>query len=81
MILMSNYFNLEVFMADIKKDMNLKDLLNLYPQSARVFAAYGIGCLGCSMASFETIEQGISAHGINIDEFIKDLNDFVKSNS
>ena len=68
-------------MVEVKKDMNLRELLKLYPQSARVFAAYGIGCLGCSMANFETIEQGILAHGINIDEFIKDLNDIINSNS
>ena len=61
----------------IEKDMNLKDLLNKYPESARVFAAYGIGCLGCALASYETIEQGINAHGINIDDFMKDLNELV----
>ncbi len=61
----------------IEKDMNLKDLLNKYPESARVFAAYGIGCLGCALASYETIEQGITAHGINIDDFMKDLNELV----
>jgi len=61
----------------ITKEMNLKDLLKKHPDSARVFAAYGIGCLGCAMASFETIEQGISAHGINIDDFMKDLNTLV----
>ena len=61
----------------IEKNMNLKDLLNKYPESARVFAAYGIGCLGCALASYETIEQGINAHGINIDDFMKDLNELV----
>lgn len=61
----------------IEKDMNLKDLLNKYPESVRVFAAYGIGCLGCALASYETIEQGITAHGINIDDFMKDLNELV----
>ena len=61
----------------ITKDMNLKDLLNKYPDSAKIFASYGIGCLGCVMSSFETIEQGISAHGINVDDFMKDLNAYV----
>lgn len=61
----------------LEKDMNLKDLLNKYPESARVFAAYGIGCLGCALASYETIEQGINAHGIDIDDFMKDLNKLV----
>jgi hybrid cluster-associated redox disulfide protein len=61
----------------ISKEMNLKELLSKHPESARVFAAYGIGCLGCALASFETIEQGINAHGINIDSFMKDLNSLV----
>jgi hybrid cluster-associated redox disulfide protein len=65
-------------MADaVTKEMNLRDLLKKYPESARVFSAYGIGCLGCSMANYETIEQGIIAHGIDINDFMKDLNEFV----
>lgn len=64
----------------ITKDMNLRELLSKYPQSARVFAAYGIGCLGCALSSFETIEEGITAHGIDIDQFMEDLNNFVSSN-
>ncbi len=65
-------------MADtITKEMNLKELLNKHPDSARVFASYGIGCLGCALSSYETIEEGIAAHGINIDDFMKDLNSYV----
>jgi len=65
-------------MADlVSKDMNLRELLQKYPDSARVFSAYGIGCIGCSMANYETIEQGIGAHGIDINDFMKDLNEFV----
>jgi hybrid cluster-associated redox disulfide protein len=61
----------------ITKETNLKELITKYPDSARVFATYGIGCLGCSMASYETIEQGITAHGINVDDFLKDLNAYI----
>ena len=63
----------------ITKDMSLKDLITKYPDSARIFSSYGIGCLGCAMASFETIEQGITAHGIKIDDFMKDLNDYIEN--
>lgn len=65
----------------IDKNMNLKDLITQYPDAGRVFAAYGIGCLGCAMAHFETIEQGITAHGIDIDAFMNDLNSFINENS
>ena len=63
----------------VSKDMNLRELLTKYPESARIFAAYGIGCLGCALAHFETIEQGLTAHGINIDDFMKDLNNLISS--
>ncbi len=66
-------------MAVVSKEMNLRELLTKYPESARVFAAYGIGCLGCALAHFETIEQGLMAHGINIDDFMKDLNNLISS--
>jgi hybrid cluster-associated redox disulfide protein len=61
----------------INKDTNLRDLLTKYPDSAKVFAAYGIGCIGCALASYETIGEGITAHGIDVDEFLKDLNSYV----
>ncbi len=67
-------------MAEIvTKDMNLKELIGKYPDTARIFAAYGIGCLGCALAHCETIEQGISAHGLNVDDFLKDVNEFIAS--
>lgn len=61
----------------ISKEMNLRELLDKYPDSARVFASYGIGCLGCAMASYESIGEGVAAHGINVDDFMKDLNSYV----
>ena len=65
-------------MSDVvTKDMNLKELLKKHPDSARVFASYGIGCLGCAMASYESIGEGVSAHGIDVEEFMKDLNSYI----
>ena len=45
-----------------------------YPQTAEVFFKHGLHCLGCMAAMFENIEQGALAHGINVDDLIKDLN-------
>lgn len=65
--------------AVIEKDIKIKELIEKYPDSARVFSAYGIGCIGCALAQFETLEQGLNAHGININDFMKDLNDNINS--
>ena len=37
----------------------------------------GMGCLGCAAAHFENIEQGAMAHGIDVDQLVKDLNTVV----
>ena len=36
-----------------------------------------MGCLGCAAAHFENIEQGAMAHGIDVDQLVKDLNTVV----
>lgn len=61
----------------IDKNMPIRELLQKYPESASVFSLYGIGCIGCALAQFETLEQGLNAHGIDITAFMKDLEEAV----
>ena len=61
-------------MTNITKDMTFKEVLAECPDSVEVFAEFGLGCIGCAMASFETVEQGAVAHGINVDQLITALN-------
>jgi len=58
----------------ITKDMGLMDVIQRYPQTVAVFQKHGLGCLGCALAQFETIEQGALGHGMDVDELLKDLN-------
>ena len=58
---------------EIKPDMIISKVIEKYPEAIRVFYDYGITCVGCFLASSETIEQGISAHGIDVKKFIRDL--------
>lgn len=58
----------------IKKDMTFQEVLSKYPKTAQVFLKYGMHCIGCVMASGETIEQGALAHGIDVKKLITDLN-------
>lgn len=62
-------------MTTITKDSSIQDIVTECPESVEVFAQYGLGCIGCAMASYETLEQGAAAHGINIDELLKALNE------
>lgn len=54
--------------------MIISKVIEKYPEAIKVFFNYGITCVGCFMASSETIEQGISAHGLDVKKFLEDLN-------
>lgn len=62
----------------IVKDMSVSDIIIKYPEVFPVFQKHGLHCVGCFAASFETLEQGAMAHGMDVDKLLKDLNDSVK---
>ncbi len=61
----------------ITKDMGILEVVQKYPDTVDVFVNSGMGCLGCAASHFENIEQGAMAHGIDVDQLIKDLNTVV----
>ena len=58
----------------ITKDMTLSKVVEKYPKTIEVFLGHGMGCFGCGIAQFETIEQGAAAHGINLKKLMAALN-------
>ena len=61
----------------ITKDMSILEVVQKYPDTVDVFVNAGMGCHGCAAAHFENIEQGAMAHGIDVDQLVKDLNTVV----
>ena len=62
----------------ITKDMTLGDVVAKYPETARVMMSYGLHCIGCHVAAWETIEQGAMGHGMSqedLEKMMKDLNE------
>lgn len=62
----------------ITKEMGIIDIVNQYPQTTPVFASFGMACLGCMAARFENLEQGASAHGIDVDAMVAALNQAIQ---
>jgi len=58
----------------ITKNMSIIEIVSKYPDTAEVFMKHGLHCIGCAAASFETLEDGAKAHGIDIKKLIQDLN-------
>ncbi len=57
----------------INKDMSIGEIVEKWPNTVEVFKKHGMGCLGCAIAHFETLEQGVNAHGIDLDAILCDL--------
>jgi hybrid cluster-associated redox disulfide protein len=65
-------------MADaVTKSMSIGEVVQKHPETIPVFMQHGLHCLGCAIASFESIEQGAQAHGIDSDALVKGLNDVI----
>ncbi|MDD2587216.1 MAG: DUF1858 domain-containing protein [Syntrophomonadaceae bacterium] len=64
----------------VTKDMIIKDIVEKYPYTLPVFGQFNMGCLGCSGALFETLEQGAMAHGIDVDAMLKAINAMIEKN-
>ena len=65
----------------ITKTINLGDLSNTYPELVEVLVNdYGLHCVGCMAAAFETLEEGAKAHGYSdkeIEKMVKKLNQII----
>ena len=58
----------------ITAEMGIMEVVNKYPQTIEVFRKYGLGCIGCAAAHFETIGD-VAGHGVSLEQMLKDLND------
>lgn len=64
-------------MKEITKETNIMEAMEINPNAFEILLDAGLGCVGCSMSVVETIEQGLSAHGMGkeeINEVVEELN-------
>lgn len=58
----------------VTKDTNILEAVQNYPVIREVFEKFGLGCVGCMIASGESLGEGISAHGLDADVVIAEIN-------
>ena len=61
----------------IEKDTIIGDILDVAPQSAPLFFAIGMHCLGCPSSRGETVEQACMVHGVNVDALLEAVNNAI----
>ncbi len=59
----------------VTKDMTIAQILELDQQGiAPIFFQSGMHCLGCAMASGESVEEAAAVHGIDADVLVSSIN-------
>jgi hybrid cluster-associated redox disulfide protein len=61
----------------ITKEMTLGEVAAKYPSAIMVLFKYGLHCIGCHVAAYETVEQGAMAHGLSdkeIKQMVEEMN-------
>ena len=64
-------------MAQVTKDMLIKDVLQVDRELAVILMNHGMRCVGCPSAASETLEEAAIGHGFNPDELIEEMNTFL----
>ena len=64
----------------IEKDTIIGEVLDIAPQSAPLFLAIGMHCLGCPSSRGETVEEACMVHDQPVEELVERLNDIIKAN-
>ena len=69
----------EHIILEITRDTVIGEIVENCPQAMPVFQEIGMHCLGCAMASGETVEQACAAHGVDPDEFLDYLKKYLET--
>lgn len=67
--------------AKITKNMIISEIVEKFPYLAEYIMDYGVHCIGCGIASFETLEEGFMGHGMTseeIDLIVDELNKIIE---
>ena len=61
----------------VTKDTNIGDILDYNRDTAPFFLEMGMHCLGCPSARGEPIEQACEVHGVDPNELVAKINEFL----
>ena len=66
-------------LKEITKDMTIGDILDADRETVPFFLEMGMHCLGCPASRGESVEDACAVHGVDADELVKRINEFLAS--
>lgn len=64
-------------MAQITKDTIIADIIGIDQGTIPLLMDAGMHCIGCPSAQGESLEEAAMVHGIEVDELVNAINDYL----
>lgn len=61
----------------IQKEVLVAELVQKHPELIEPLMMLGMHCISCFASQMETLEEAAMVHGLNPDEVVEDLNQFL----
>lgn len=61
----------------VDKNMIISDMLKIDAGIAAILMASGMHCIGCPASQGESLEEAAMVHGLNADELVVAVNDYL----
>ncbi len=61
----------------VTADMSIGEVVSNYPEAVAVLMKYGLHCIGCQIAAFESLRDGLVAHGLSekdVERVVEEIN-------
>ena len=65
--------------ARVSRQTLIGDLLQIDGDIAPILMGIGMHCLGCPASQMESLEEAAAVHGINADDLVEEINNFLAS--
>lgn len=66
-------------MQKVNKDMIIAEILEIDATIAPILMAAGMHCVGCPSAQGESLEQASLVHGIDTDQLVDQINEYLSN--
>ena len=63
-------------MATVNKDMTIREVLQIDQDTAPVFFAFGMHCIGCPSSIGESLEEACMVHGLDVNVVLADIHHY-----
>ena len=65
----------------VNKDMIIGELLMLDPAIAPILMGSGMHCIGCPSSANESLEMACEVHGLDADEVLRNIHEWLEQNA